>query len=141
MPAHVPPSPTPLGASQRERKEALQRSKSLLVQHAIIAAALALFFIGFNAAFTKGLVWFPWPLAALIVLWLYHLHRHLERVRRASRGINAWLDVGKLDAADYHHLTGGRDIRSMDPGANTAHEQRFLDFGEPAQRRKRGWLE
>jgi hypothetical protein len=141
MPAHVPPSPPRLSPGPRERKEALQRSKTLLVQHAIVSAALALFFIGFNAAFTRGLVWFPWPLAALIVLWLYHLLRHLERVRRASPGINAWLDLNKLDAADYRHLSGGRDVQSMDPGSNTAHEQTLFNFGQPAQRRKREWLE
>ncbi len=141
MPAHVPPSPPSLGLKPRERKKAVQRSKALLVQHAIISAALALFFIGFNAAFTRGLVWFPWPVAALIVLWLYHLHRHLERVRSASQGISAWLDDAKLNPADFRHLATGGRAPSLNPEMEAAHKQIALDFGESARRRQRQWLE
>lgn len=142
MPAHVPPTPPSMGQSVRERMEAVQRSKTLVVRHAIISSALALFFIGFNAAFTRGFLWFPWPVAALIVLWLYHLHKYLEQAKGASQGFNAWLDDGSSAEGEAGRpINGARqeDVPGFD--AEPPHQQRPLDFGEPSRRREREWLD
>lgn len=141
MPAHVPPVPPLMGPTARKRLKALQESKSALVRHAVISTVVALFLIGFNVAFTKGFNWFPWPVAALIVLWLYHLHRYLEQSKSVNQGFNAWLDDGSKVLGDARLPIAGAGQKEMqglevDPACSQAR----LNFGGTKQRRGRDWL-
>jgi hypothetical protein len=141
VPAHVPPVPPLMGPTAQKRLKALQQSKSALMRHAAISTVVALFLIGFNVAFTKGFNWFPWPVAALIVLWLYHLHRYLEQSRGVRQGFNAWLDDGSNILGDARLPIAGEGQEEMQGlEAEQAHRQAALDFGKSKQRRGRDWL-
>lgn len=141
MPARVPSSQPPLGLVPEGQREALQRSKAFLLRHAALSTVMALFLIGFNTAFTRGFIWFPWPVAALIVLWLYHLHRHLEIARGNNQGFSAWLDDGAVGSMIPRQPVAIGD-EELEPHADpqTSPNQIALDFKSPSRRRKRDWL-
>lgn len=141
MPARVPSSQPLLGLVPEGHREALQRSRAFLLRHAAISFVMALFLIGFNTAFTKGFLWFPWPVAALIVLWLYHLHRHLEIARGNNQGFSAWLDDGTVGSMiPRQPQAAGNEEDAPDAGPQTSPDQIALDFKSLGRRRKRDWL-
>lgn len=105
------------------------------MRHAILSAVAALFLVGFNAAFTSEVIWFPWPLAALFIIWLVHLQKYLTKVKSHNPSFNVWMDEhpeasssgGKLDASPA-------EPESLD-------KQTAFDYGQPSRRRRREWLE
>jgi hypothetical protein len=141
VPARVPSYQPPLGIVPEGQKEALRRSKAFLLRHAAISTVMALFLIGFNTAFTKGFIWFPWPVAALIVLWLYHLHKHLEIARGNNQGFSAWLDDGTMGSViPRQPAAEGDEEEAPDAGFKTSPDQIALEFKSSSRRRKRDWL-
>ncbi len=142
MPAHVPPPPPPLGLTPVEQRKALEKSKTRLMRHAILSAAVALFLIGFNAAFTRGIIWFPWPVAALFILWLIHLQKHLASTRTDSLSFNVWMDDNPRDVSGGRTRdANGFEKDEADFESELAEEWSRHEDDRPSRRRRREWLE
>ena len=135
MPAHDPQPQLPLGLPPAEQKKALKQSKMRLIRHAILSGAVVLFLIGFNAAFTREIIWFPWPVAALFILWLVHLQKHLNKAKTSGLSFNVWMDD------EPSGLSGARDRANPGFGPQSAGEPDPPDREDSRSRRKREWLE
>ena len=135
MPVHDPQPPLPLGLTPGEQSKALEDSKTWLMRHAILSTVAALFLVGFNAAFTSGVIWFPWPVAALLIIWLVHLQKYLSKAKSQNPSFNVWMD----EHPEASSSGGKLDANTIEP--ESLDKQITFDYERPSQRRRREWLE
>lgn len=135
MPGQDPQPPLPLGLTPGEQSKALENSKTGLMRHAILSAVAALFLVGFNAAFTSEIIWFPWPVAALFIIWLVHLQKYLSKAKSQNPSFNVWMDEQPQNPAS------GREPDANPIEPESLDKQITFDYDQPSRRRRREWLE
>lgn len=135
MPVRDPQPPLPLGLTPGEQSKALENSKTGLMRHAVLSAVAALFLAGFNAAFTSEVIWFPWPVAALLIIWLVHLQKYLSKAKSHSPSFKVWVDEHP-EASSSGVKLGANPIEpeSLD-------KQITFDYERSSRQRRREWLE
>lgn len=142
MPARDPQSPLPVDLPPRKPSKALKKAKSGLLQHAAFSAVLALFFIGFNAAFTRDILWFPWPVAALIIIWLVHLQRYSSKAKDLNLDISVLMDEEEDDLLGGPRRSGnGLETDEAEFEFEPKEEQQSYDRARSSRRRQRDWLD
>ena len=113
-----------------------------MLQHAAFSTVLALFFIGFNAAFTRDVLWFPWPVVALIIIWLVHLQRYLSKAKDQSLNISVLMDEEEDDLlGGPRRSESGLEKDEAEFESEPEEEQPGFDRARSSRRRQRDWLD